>query len=59
MIYTNIRPGKIWLDTEEKPIQAHGFSVFYDENRKRYCWYGENKEYTVKGGRVWTWGVRM
>ncbi len=59
MTYTSIRPGKVWLDTEGKPIQAHGFSVFYDENRKRYCWYGENKEHTVKGGKVWTWGVRM
>lgn len=59
MTYTSIRPGKVWLDTEGKPIQAHGFSVFYDEYRKRYCWYGENKEHTVKGGKVWTWGVRM
>ena len=24
-----IKPGKIWLDTTGKPIQAHGFSVFY------------------------------
>ncbi len=27
--YNSIRPGKPWLDTNGKPIQAHGFSVFY------------------------------
>ena len=25
--YTSIRPGEIWLDTNGKPIQAHGFQV--------------------------------
>ena len=48
------------MDTEGKPIQAHGFSVFYNEKEKLYYWYGENKEKT-KGGmfnKVWHWGVR-
>lgn len=51
-------PGQLWLDTNGTPIQAHGFSVFYENGI--YYWYGENKEYT-KGGlfnRIWHWGVR-
>lgn len=31
----SFKPGQIWLDTSGKPIQAHGFSVFY--NDKDYC----------------------
>lgn len=58
MAYGSIRPGKVWLDTEGKPIQAHGFSVFYNEKEKKYYWYGENKEHTKKGGTVWHWGIR-
>ncbi len=55
----SIRPGKQWLDTAGKPIQAHGFSVFYDEAAKEYKWFGENKEKTRFGGTVWHWGVRL
>ena len=51
-MYNSIRPGKAWLDTSGKPIQAHGFQVFYDEKEGRYIWYGENKETTKKGGYV-------
>jgi hypothetical protein len=54
----SIKPGALWLDTNGKPIQAHGFSVFYKDGF--YYWYGENKEKT-KGGpfnHVWHWGVR-
>lgn len=58
MEYTSIRPGKVWKDTEGKLIQAHGFSVFYDAPKKTYYWYGENKEFTKKGGKIWHWGVR-
>lgn len=60
MKYDCFRPGALWLDTNGKPIQAHGFSVFYNEKDKTYYWYGENKEKS-KGGllnRVWHWGVR-
>ena len=57
MKYTSIRPGKVWLDTDGKPIQAHGFSVFYRDGL--YWWYGENKEKSKKGGKIWHWGVRL
>ena len=56
--YDSIRPGQVWLDTNGKPIQAHGFSVFYDPKEATYYWYGENKEDTKKGGTVWTKGIR-
>ena len=61
MKYDRIYPGKVWLDTNGKPIQAHGFSVFWTENEKLWCWYGENKEKTVggKSNTVWHWGVRL
>ena len=61
MAYNSIRPGKAWLDTEGNPIQAHGFSVFYNEKEKLYYWYGENKEKTVGGKKntIWHWGVRL
>lgn len=61
MTYSSIRPGKLWLDTSGKPIQAHGLTVRYDEARGEYLWLGENKEKTVGGRKntVWTWGVRL
>lgn len=30
-MYNSIKPGKKWLDTAGRPIQAHGFSVFYKD----------------------------
>ena len=42
--YNSIRPGKIWLDTNGNPIQAHGGSVMYLDGV--YYFYGENKEKT-------------
>lgn len=59
-MYHSFHPGQPWLDTAGKPIQAHGFSVFYSERDGLYYWYGENKEKT-KGGpfsTIWHWGVR-
>lgn len=41
-MYHAIYPGKVWLDTEGKRIQAHGGSVMYWDGI--YYWYGENKE---------------
>ena len=41
-MYTSIRPGQVWLDTNGKRIQAHGGSVLYLDGT--YYWYGENKE---------------
>lgn len=59
MTYHSFRPGKEWLDTDDNPIQAHGFSVFYDAAAGLYYWYGENKAYTKKGGTIWHWGVNL
>jgi len=56
-MYHSIRPGKIWLDTEGKPIHAHGFSVFFKDGT--WYWYGENKEKTDGKGTIWHWGVRL
>ena len=49
--YHSITPGATWLDTNGKPIQAHGFSVFYKDST--YYWYGENK-----AGRTYHLGKR-
>lgn len=54
--YSSIRPGKVWLDTEGKRIQAHGGSLMYWEGV--FYWYGENKEKTLPGSGIWHWGVR-
>ncbi|MFC6261669.1 family 43 glycosylhydrolase [Levilactobacillus fujinensis] len=51
-----IRPGKVWLDTDGKRIQAHGGSVLYREGT--YYWYGENKDHTTGKDNIWSWGVR-
>jgi hypothetical protein len=37
-------PGRVWTDTDGKPIQAHGGGVLSDKNTKTYFWYGENKD---------------
>ena len=55
-MYHSILPGKIWLDTEGKRIQAHGGSVLYQDGI--YYWYGENKEKTTGDNGIWHWGVR-
>ena len=54
--YNSIRPGQRWLDTDGKPIHAHGFQIF--EKDGTYYWYGENKEHTKLDSNVWTWGIR-
>lgn len=59
MTYSSIRPGKLWKDTNGKPIQAHGFQVFYNPRNRLWYWYGENKEYSRRGGTIWTYGIRM
>ncbi len=61
-MYRYFRPGKYWLDTEGKKIQAHGGSVLYAEGK--YWWYGENKEgvtgrATGSACPIWHNGVRM
>lgn len=47
---------RVWFDASGKPIQAHGGSIFYEN--ETYYWYGENKEHTTGGNGVWHWGVR-
>lgn len=37
-------PGRIWLDTDGSPIQAHGGGILYDERSATYYWYGEYKD---------------
>lgn len=51
-----IFPGKPWLDTEGKRIQAHGGSVIFIDGK--YYWYGENKEKTTGLDGIWHMGVR-
>ncbi|MBE7087850.1 MAG: hypothetical protein E7369_06090 [Clostridiales bacterium] len=41
-MYSTIRPGKFWYDTNGKRIQAHGGSIIFAEGK--FWWYGENKE---------------
>lgn len=52
----SFKPGALWLDTEGKPIQAHGGSVIFIDGV--YYWYGENKEKTDGKNGIWHWGVR-
>ena len=52
-----ITPGKPWLDTSGKLIQAHGGSIITIGDK--YYWYGENKEKTLPGSKVWHWGVKL
>ncbi|KAJ1697458.1 hypothetical protein LUZ63_005970 [Rhynchospora breviuscula] len=40
-------PGHVWLDTDGNPIQAHGGGILFDDRRKTYYWYGENKDGTT------------
>ncbi|XP_045812170.1 uncharacterized protein LOC123906316 isoform X1 [Trifolium pratense] len=37
-------PGRMWLDTDGHPIQAHGGGILYDKNSRTYYWYGEYKD---------------
>lgn len=56
MQYHSFHPGKIWLDTNGNPIQAHGGSLFFENGI--YYWYGENKEKTTGLDEIWHWGIR-
>jgi Glycosyl hydrolases family 43 len=51
-----IRSGQPWLDTNGRPIQAHGGSILAQQDG--FFWYGENKERTTGRDGVWHWGVR-
>jgi hypothetical protein len=41
-MYTSFHPGQTWLDTDGKPIQAHGGGLLLDGGI--YYWFGENKD---------------
>ncbi|MFU8946194.1 family 43 glycosylhydrolase [Mycetocola zhadangensis] len=56
LTHDSFRPGQVWLDTEGERIQAHGGSLFFENNT--FYWYGENKEKTTPGSGIWHWGVR-
>ena len=56
MHYDAFYPGRVWLDTEGKRIQAHGGSLMVLDGT--YYWYGENKEKTDGKNGIWHWGVR-
>ncbi len=49
---SSFKPGKVWLDTDGEPIQAHGGQVTYIDGR--YYWYGEDKSLTT-GGKCPYW----
>lgn len=51
-----ITPGQVWLDTEGRPIQAHGGGILF--NNGVYYWFGENKDgETINNIRVDVIGV--
>lgn len=54
--YDAIRPGAVWLDTDGKPIQAHGFQIACIDGT--YYWYGENKADALLGTTRMFGGVR-
>lgn len=56
-MYDRFYPGKLWLDTEGKRIQAHGGSIIAADGK--FYWYGENKEFTTGTTAIWHNGVRM
>ncbi len=56
MALNSIKPGQVWLDTNGNRIQAHGGSIFYENNT--FYWYGENKERTKPDNDIWHWGVK-
>ena len=56
-MYTSIRPGQVWLDTNGNRIHAHGGSILTVGDT--FYWYGENKEKSVPGSNIWHYGVRM
>lgn len=55
-MYTTIRPGQEWLDTNGKRIEAHAGNLFFEGDT--YYWYGENKERTDGKNTIWTYGIR-
>lgn len=40
----NFYPGRVWLDTDGNPIQAHGGGIIQAKKSRMYYWYGEFKD---------------
>ena len=59
--YNSFRPGELWLDNNDKPIQAHGGSIIAisDALGDTFYWYGENKEFTDGKNGIESWGIRF
>ena len=57
IVYDSIRPGKEWLDTDGKRIQAHAGCMLYENGT--FYWYGENKEKSHCEWELWHWGVKL
>jgi Glycosyl hydrolases family 43 len=49
-------PGRVWLDTDGKPIQAHGGGILFYKGT--YYWFGEDKSAPTHHGRADVVGVR-
>lgn len=56
-MYTSIRPGQVWLDTDGKRIQAHAGAFM--KVGDTFYWYGENKEDTDGQNGIWTSGIKF
>lgn len=57
--YSSVESGKVWLDNNGRPIQAHGFQIFYNDADSTYYWYGENKADAIQGTNHFFGGVRL
>jgi hypothetical protein len=55
MTLSAIHPGKTWLDTDGNRIQAHGGSMFFENDW--FYWYGEDKSLTLGEGETWQDGI--
>ncbi len=49
--YHAFHPGKVWLDDNGVPINAHGGGILYYEGT--YYWFGEHKTAGRRGNRAW------
>lgn len=50
MHYDSFRPGKLWLDTDGRVINAHGGGILFHDGR--YWWYGEHKGWRTNNAQV-------
>jgi len=48
IVKDRFRPGAVWLDTDGRPIQAHGGGMLFHEGV--YYWFGENKDAPPQAG---------